>query len=86
MAQSCCKTIALWNRYRGPPSYLSVLAAVTSLTEPVSTGAGIQRTAASVLAVSAEDGVTETSELCHVATTATSAVKMPELGQLMGPE
>ena len=68
------------------PDYLGVLAAVASLTEPVCAGAGVERTAASVLAVSAEDGVTETSELCHIATTATSAVKMPELGQLMGPE
>ena len=68
------------------PGYLSVLTAVASLTEPVCAGAGVEGTAASVLAVSAEDGVTETSELCHVATSATSAVKMPELGQLMGPE
>lgn len=72
--------------YRGPPGYLSLLAAVASLAEPVSAGAGVQGTAASVLAVSAEDGVTEASELCHVATTSTSAVEMPELGQLMRPE
>ena len=66
--------------YGEPPGYLSVLAAVATLTEPVCAGAGVEGTAASVLAVSAEDGVTEASELCHVATTSTSAVEMPELG------
>ena len=72
--------------YREPPGYLSVLAAVAALTEPVCAGAGVEGTAASVLAVPAEDGVTEAPKLCHVTTTATSAVKMPELGQLVGPD
>ena len=70
---------------RNLPDYLSVLAAVAGLTEPVRPGAGVQRAAAPILAVSAEHGVTEASELRHVATTTTSAVEMPELGELMRP-
>ena len=64
---------------REPLLYLRVLTAVASLTEPVRARAGVERTAASVLAVSAEDGVAETPQLRHIATPPTPTVKMPEL-------